>query len=479
MDYKQFLEIYNAGPEATYKLLMSIMDLNALLLKRTEQLEKRVQELEAMRNKNSRNSSKPPSSDEFVKPKSQRKKSGKASGGQKGHKGHTLKMSAQPDHRVIHTIKTCPDCGHSLEGVLPDNVEKRQVFDLPPLQVEVTEHLAESKVCPCCGKKSKASFPERITHPVQYGDNLKGLLIYLNQYQMIPYERLVELFSDIFNHTISEGTLYNVNRTAYQALETVEGEILKQLMTSPVIHVDETGVRVEGKRQWLHVTATNNLTYYAYHSKRGSTATDAIGILPEYQGISVHDFWKSYLNYKCDHALCNAHHLRELTGIMELTGQQWPQEMIDLLLEIKATVEKRRTTASRLEPEELQSFETRYDLIVAKGFQANPPPVKEKGKRGRVKQGKTRNMLGRLQEYRRETLAFMYDFQVPFDNNQAERDLRMMKVKQKISGVFRSELGSKMFCRIRSYISTARKNSVPILGAIKSALEGNPFVPEL
>jgi len=164
---------------------------------------------------------------------------------------------------------------------------------------------------------------------------------------------------------------------------------------------------------------------------------------------------------------------------MELTGQQWPQEMIDLLLEIKATVEKRRTTASRLEPEELQSFETRYDLIVAKGFQANPPPVKEKGKRGRVKQGKTRNMLNRLQEYRRETLAFMYDFQVPFDNNQAERDLRMMKVKQKISGVFRSELGSKMFCRIRSYISTARKNSVPILGAIKSALEGNPFVPEL
>ena len=219
--------------------------------------------------------------------------------------------------------------------------------------------------------------------------------------------------------------------------------------------------------------------YYAYHSKRGSTATDAIGILPEYQGISVHDFWKSYLNYKCDHALCNAHHLRELTGIMELTGQQWPQEMIDLLLEIKATVEKRRATAFRLEPEELQSFEIRYDLIVAKGFQANPPPVKEKGKRGRVKQGKTRNMLNRLQEYRRETLAFMYDFQVPFDNNQAERDLRMMKVKQKISGVFRSDLGAKMFCRIRGYVSTARKNSIPVLVAIKSALEGKPFVLEL
>jgi hypothetical protein len=229
----------------------------------------------------------------------------------------------------------------------------------------------------------------------------------------------------------------------------------------------------------MHVASTEKLTHYAYHTKRGSEATDAIGILPEFQGTAVHDFWKSYLNYKCSHALCNAHHIRELTGIMELTGQKWPQEMIDLLLEIKEAVENRKAQAKELYPKQIVAFEQKYDEILQKGFLVNPPPVKERGKRGRPKQSKAKNLLDRLQGYRKETLAFMYDFQVPFDNNLAERDLRMVKVKQKISGVFRSNYGAKMYCRIRGYISTARKNSVPVLAAIKSALEGNPFVPNL
>ena len=480
MKYEQFLEVYHAGPKATYELFMSIIQVNAILVKRTDELDKQIQDVQAKLHKNSRNSSKPPSSDEFVKPKSQRKKSGKPTGGQKGHEGHTLKMSDSPDHRVVHTVDTCQGCGYTLEKVLPESVEKRQVFDLPPLQVEVTEHLAQSKLCPCCGKKSKACFPEQVTHPVQYGNNVKGLLVYLNQYQMVPYERLAELMGDVFNHPVSEGTLYNVNRVVYEALEPVEDEIVKQLIGSPVAHVDETGLRVEGKRQWMHVTSTERLTHYAYHGKRGSEATDSIGILPAFQGTAVHDFWKSYLNYKCFHALCNAHHLRELTGIMELTSQKWPQEMINLLLEIKANVdEKKMEKHTELGPGIRANYEARYDEILKKGFLVNPPPVKEKGKRGRPKQGKARNMLNRLQEYRRETLAFMYDFRVPFDNNLAERDLRMVKVKQKISGVFRSSQGAKMFCRIRGYISTARKNSVPVLASIKHALEGNPFVPEL
>lgn len=479
MKYEQFLEIYNAGPEATYKLLMSFMQVNQALTKRAEQLEERVEGLESSVNKNSRNSSKPPSTDEFVKPKSQRKKSSKSSGGQKGHKGKTLEISDTPDHRVVHSADNCGGCGSSLDEVQPDHVERRQVYDLPPLQVEVTEHLVENKICPCCGKQNKACFPEQVNHPVQYGNNIKGLLIYLNQYQLLPYERLVELFSDLFNHPISEGTLYNTNLAVYEALESTENEIVEQLIHSTAVHFDETGMRVEGKRQWMHVASTENLTHYAYHAKRGSDATDDIGILPEFNGTAVHDYWKSYLNYKCSHALCNAHHIRELTGIAESTGQQWPQEMIDLLLEIKEEVEDRKAKAIELTPEELAAFEQKYNEILQKGFLVNPPPVKEKGKRGRPKQSKAKNLLDRLQEHRDETLAFMYDFQVPFDNNLAERDLRMVKVKQKISGVFRSDFGAKMYCRIRGYISTARKNSAPVLNAIKSALEGKPFVPDL
>lgn len=482
MKYEQFLEFYNAGPEPVYKLLLSIIETNKVLMDKVSSLsqqvaiqDERIKELESQLNKNSRNSSKPPSSDEFVKPKSQRKKSGKSSGGQKGHKGHHLKISDNPDRSIVHTVKSCFGCGKTLEDIPSARTDRRQVYDIPPPKVEVIEHLVESKVCPCCGTHNKAFFPDGVTHTVQYGDNLKGFLVYLNQYQLLPYERLVELMHDLFGHTVSEGTLFNTNRTVYEALKTAEEEIVEQLIAASVVHVDETGMRVEGKRQWVHVVATPNLTHYAYHAKRGSKATDEIAILPGFKGTAVHDFWKSYLNYKCDHALCNVHHLRELTGIMELTGQTWPQEMIDLLLKIKDNVAEKEN----LEPDEINSFETEYDRIVAKGFLENPPPIKEKGKRGRTKQSRARNMLNRLHEYRRETLAFMYDPHVPFDNNLAERDLRMLKVKQKISGVFRSDLGAKMFCRIRSYISTARKNSVPVLDAIKSALAGKPFVPEL
>jgi transposase len=319
MNYEQFLKIYNEGPKAVYKLVSTLLQVNNALMERTKNLEARVKELEEQTKKNSRNSSKPPSSDEFVKPKSQRKKSGKSPGGQIGYKGHHLKMSDHPDRRVTHTIKSCFGCGKTLDDIPPTSTERRQVYDIPPPKMEVVEHLVESKVCPCCGMNNKASFPDGVTYPVQYGANLKGLLVYLNQYQMLPYERLVELMHDVFGHTVSEGTLYNTNCTVYESLETAENKIKDQLIGASVIHVDETGMHVEGKRQWVHVTATPKLTYYAYHAKRGSKATDEIAILPEFRGTAVHDFWKSYLNYKCHHALCNAHHLRELTGIMELT----------------------------------------------------------------------------------------------------------------------------------------------------------------
>jgi transposase len=478
LNHEQFLDIYNAGPEAVYKLLSAIMETNIRLSVQVSIQEERIKELESRLNKSSRNSNKPPSSDEFVKPKSQRKKTGKKSGGQKGHKGHTLKMTDTPDNIVTHRIKICQGCGHPLEDVALKEIEKRQVYDIPPLQMIVTEHQAEKVICPCCDLENKA-FPEGVDQPVQYGNNLKSLLVYLNQYQMIPYKRAVQLIEDVYGFCLSEATVFNSICAAFNALEPVERKIIDQIIGSPVVHVDETGMRIEAKRQWLHVISTETLTHYGCHLKRGNAATDAIGVLPKVTGKAVHDYWKPYYKYDIGHFLCNAHHLRELTGIFELTGQQWPLEMIDLLLEIKVLVDGRRAIADRLNPEEIKSCEQRYSQIINKGYLENPPPAESKTKRrGRKKQSKARNLLDRLSGHRLEALGFMYDFKVPFDNNLAERDIRMMKVKQKISGVFRSNHGAKMFCRIRGYISTARKNSIPILNTIKAALDGNPFVPE-
>lgn len=482
MKYKDFLGIYHSGPEAVFELLEGMSKKIVLLEKQLSKLpalDTQVADLQARIQMNSRNSSKPPSTDEFVKPKSRREKSDKPSGGQKGHSGHTLKMTTTPDIIVTHRMDSCSNCGEHLELIENPDYEKRQVVDLPPLKLEVTEHRGERGECPHCGCISKSAFPEGVTQSVQYGNNLKSLCIYLKEYQLLPYDRLTEFCKDVFSHTISEGTLFNFNCATYKALESVEVKIMDQIAASNVVHFDETGVRVSGIRQWLHVASTPDLTHYAYHAKRGSKATDDIGILPIFIGTAVHDFWRPYFTYLCLHALCNAHQIRELIAIKERTGQKWSQEMIDLLLEIKAAVEERKSIANAFEPEQIDSYQQRYQQIIKRGYLKNPPPKKPtKKKPGRIKQSKARNMLDRLSNYQKETLAFMHDFNVPFENNLAERDLRMMKVKQKISGTFRSELGAKMFCRIRGYISTARKNSIPVLTAIKSALAGNPFIPD-
>ena len=485
MKKEQFLLLCQTNPEEVFKLVTTMGETIRTLMTQVETLNNQVEalkgeikELKARLDQNSRNSNQPPSTDEFIKPKSQRKKSGKKTGGQKGHQGHTLKMSETPDAVIVHRPEGCRECGHLLKGINPGSLEKRQVFDLPPLKIQVTEHRSETVTCPCCGKENKAGFPEGVSQPVQYGNNLRAMLVYLNQYQLVPYNRTAEFLEDICGCSLSEATIYHAIEAAYEQLGPVETEIINRLVSSDVVNVDETGMRVEAKRQWLHVASTPTLTHYKWHPKRGSTATDEIGILPQVEGMLVHDYWKPYYKYSCGHSLCNAHNLRELTGIFELTGQKWTQEMMELLLEIKARVDAQKWVSEALSPHEIADFEQRYDLIVAAGYLANPPPVSVK-KRGRKKQGKARNMLNRLRSHRHEVLAFMRDFRVPFDNNLAERDIRMMKVKQKISGVFRSARGADMFCRSSSYISTARKNSVPAFEAIKAALDGKPIVPEL
>ncbi len=483
MKKEQFIELCKTDPEEVFKLFCimgeTITTLQAQVVALNEQvdsLKAEVKELKARLGQNSKNSNKPPSSDEFFKPKSTRKKSGKKTGGQKGHPGHTLKMSDNPDRVIVHRESTCSGCGRSLAGQPARSKERRQSFDVPIPKAEITEHISETICCSGCGKLNKAEFPSEITQPVQYGPGLLAQLVYLSQYQLIPYNRVVEFIHDIYGLSLSEATVYNAIKTVYDSLEPVEEVIVEQLKASPVLNADETGMRVENKRQWVHVASTDALTHYMWHSKRGSKATDAIGILPNYDGIIIHDYWKSYYQYSCAHSLCNVHNIRELTGIFELTKQQWAQDMIDLLLEIKENVDELKQKPRMLNTEEKDSFKKRYDHIVATGYLANPPPQPVK-KRGRPKQGKARNMLKRLSEHRHEVLAFMEDYRIDFDNNQAERDLRMIKVKQKISGVFRSAKGADMFCRIRGYISTARKNSVSAFSAITDAFHGKPYIP--
>jgi transposase len=479
MEREEILTIYEAGPEAVINLINQ-------LTARTAELEESVKLLNEQLNKNSHNSSKPPSTDAYAtikpKPKSRRIKSGKKVGGQKGHPGTTLRMVDNPDETVIHKVNECSHCHTSLEDEEAKDYERRQTFDIPPVRLHSTEHRAEIKSCPKCGHINTADFPKDVTQPVQYGSRLRASAVYLHDYQLIPYDRSCELLSDVYGCEISPATLIKAENECFEGLEEFETVIKDALLQSPVIHCDETGVKIIGIRNWLHVICTANMTYYFAHPKRGSEAMDDMGILPNYDGVIVHDFWKAYYKYLCDHGLCDTHLLRELTNISENYEQEWSVQMAVLLLVIKDCVDETRETSDSLTPEQIKDFETMYDYITKMGLEENPPPLDldtKPKKRGRKKQTKPKNLLDRFVGYRDDILRFMYDFEVPFDNNQAERDLRMMKVQQKISGTFRSVQGACSFCRIRGYISTVKKNKLSVIDAIGAVFNEKPFIPSL
>ena len=483
--------IYRAGEETVVRVLLDmdrrihalecqVQDLSA----RLDASERRVRQLEEQLAKDSHNSSKPPSSDGLSKPKpkSLRRPSERPSGGQPGHPGHTLHQVAKPDRTLRHGVERCSHCGRSLAEQAPDRIERRQVFDLPEPKLEVTEHQGEVKTCPC-GRLNRAAFPPEAVAPVQYGPRVKSVGVYLSEYQLLPFERLGEIMRDLFAcDRFSEGTLANFKADCSRRLKPVEAAIRELAAASPVAGFDETGVRATGSLRWLHTVSTRLLTWYYSHKRRGREAMDAAGILSDYRGCAVHDCWASYFDYGCDHALCNGHLLRELVFLWEEQTQQWAQEMIGHLLGIKEAVATACTAGlSALPPTDQDRFLEGYERIVQAGYAQNPvaqPPPGPK-RRGPRKQSKARNLLDRFRDHPKSILAFMRDFAIPFDNNQSERDLRMMKLRQKISGTFRSFEALVNFCRIRGYVSTARKNGVNALDALQRVFLGSPFVPTI
>lgn len=481
-------------PEEFTRLLAELERLRALVDEQRRRLERqaetilqqdeRIRELEARLGKNSRNSSQPPSSDPPFKkppPKSRRQRSGRTPGGQAGHPGVTLKLTEAVDRAVTIPLSGTCACGQAWSAadavVLP---ERRQVIDLV-IRREVIEYRIVAGTC-ACGCTRRSDFPATVTAPVQYGAGVSALAVYLTQYQLLPYGRSAELFDTLAGIAIAPGTLQRMVATAAERLAAPVAAIREAVMTAPVAHADETGLRVGGTLHWLHVLSTAELSAYFAHPKRGAEALTAFGWLTRFGGVLVHDHWPAYLDYDGPHAFCNAHHLRELIALAELLPTQtWPQALIALLCEANdAVIQARADRSEALPAPVVAQFQARYEAILAEAAAQHPPrPRPPSQPRGRVKQSPAFNLIARLRDHRDGVLRFLTDPRVPFDNNQAERDVRMPKLKQKVSGCFRSAGGAEQFATIRSYLSTLRKQAVDLFQALVLTFQETPPMPRL
>lgn len=459
-------------------LLSRLTQLEQLVIEQAAKIEEqaaRIKELEGQLAKHSRNSSKPPSSDGLKKgsprPRSLRGKSSRKSGGQKGHKGQTLEQIDIPDQVVEHTVKDCGHCHKSLKDVVALDFIKRQVFEIPQPKLEVTEHQSEVKICPHCQNKTTAPFPAAIKSPVHYGENVKAMATYLSQSQLLPQKRLQALFKDLFSLPIAASTIENICQSTYKNLDLFEQKVLSKILTADLKHLDETGLRVLSKTHWLHVASNEELTYYHVSEKRKS-------LLPKIKGMTVHDHWKPYFQIEnVEHILCNAHHLRELNACID-SGERWAHQMKRWMY--SALNIKYQCGEVGICKDKQNRLLKIYDNIVERGlkYHESLPELPRNHKRpGRKARSKGHNLLLRLKHFRDATTRFITAYHIPFTNNLAEQDLRMMKVQQKISGCFRSWNGAKIFARIRTLISTARKQDWNIFQSIKQAVS-EPFCPD-
>jgi transposase len=439
----------------------------------------RVAELEARLGKNSRNSSKPPSSDGLGKPapKSLRKASGRKPGKQQGGQGFRLQPRAVPDEVLTHVPAGCNGCGADLTDAPVVGVETRQVFDLPVIELIVIEHRAQRRQCGC-GAVTRAAFPAEASAPTCYGPGVAALATYLLGRQHLPVERAAQCLEEAFGAAVSTGWLSSLLPNAAARLDGFLAIAREQLAAAQVAHFDETGGRVAGTLHWIHVACNDTWTLLHLDRKRGRVAMDAAGVLPDFGGIAIHDGLVVYRQYdQATHGLCNAHHLRELAGIAELTGQVWPTQLAQLLVELHVAVEVTKATGkTKLPARRLATFGKRYDALIVEGKQLNPPPPRT-GKRGRPALGAAGSLLARLEIHRADVLRFATDFTVPFDNNQAERDIRMVKLQQKISGGWRSDSGAEAFLDVRSYLGTARKHRQGAMTVLRDLFTGQPWIP--
>lgn len=471
-------------------LLMQVNTLNASLNSLQQsfdaqtaliaQLNQTIQELKEQLNKNSKNSSKPPSSDGFKKPapKSLRKPSGKKVGGQKGHQGTFLSVLSDPDKIVKHMPSACEGCPHykMCKGTACV-AEKRHVIDAV-VTVNVVEHqLLEIPICMLHGDTRKGNFPNDVKATVQYGENLQALSVALNTVGAVSVKRTHEILSGVFNIPLATGTISNMVKRCANAVSETVNRIKQKVANSGLGHFDETGTRVDKKLWWVHDASNCEFTYLDISPKRGYLGMEQCGVLPLFHGIAMHDCWASYWSYEdCQHAVCCAHLLRELTGIAENHPEQkWASAFIDLLLEMKKVKDKAVEVGKEtLSYYHYHKFDKRYDELIKQAREENPLPVTTEKKRGRKKKGKILALVERLDNYKASVCLFIHNFMVPFDNNQAERDLRMIKVKTKVSGCFRSEEGARDYLKIMSYIGTAHKQGHNAYDAIRKAISGYP-----
>ncbi len=468
---EEFVEQAKSNPKALYQYISTIvLELNNSIQELKEIVnvqQEKIKILENRLNQNSKNSNKPPSSDLYKKENSTRKTSRRKSGGQEGHQGHHLKMVEEPTNTHFYPAPDhCSRCGKDLLGSKV-KTKRFQEFELPEISIEINEHQIEQKICSCghCNTSNLAPSP---SNHVYYGSKFKALVVYLKNVHMMPYQRTKQLILDLLNHSISEGTFWNAEKDFSSKVEPIINEIKENIIQSSSAGFDETGIRAENKNHWVHVATTNHYSYFYFHKKRSKEAIDLAGILPYFQGVAIHDFYKTYLKYRCSHAFCNAHILRELIAISETSKNTWVQMMLALL--IIGLDAKTESESNELTESQIVEINQLFDKAIEKGIIENHSliQIKKKG-------SKELNLLKRLKEYKTEILRFLTSPEIPFDNNRSERAIRMIKVKAKVSGGFRSFSGGQFFCLARSFLETMKKQKIPIFQSIVSVFNGQPL----